>query len=76
MSNIYFNSIKLNKFMSYDQEEFYLNRNGYILISGQNNNIDDNSLSNGSGKSSLFSALCWCLTGETPSGNKKVENIS
>lgn len=75
MSNIYFNSIKLNKFMSYDQEEFYLNRNGYILISGQNNNIDDNSLSNGSGKSSLFSALCWCLTGETPSGNKKVENI-
>lgn len=75
MSNIHFNSLKLNNFMSYEKEEFDFNHSGYILISGINNNPDDNSFSNGSGKSSLFTALCWCLTGETPSGNKKVENI-
>lgn len=75
MSNIHFNTVKLNNFMSYEQEEFIFDNTGYVLISGINNNTDDNSASNGSGKSSLFSAVCWCITGETPSGNKKVENI-
>lgn len=75
MSNINFNSVILHHFMSYEHVEFDLDRNGYIFISGVNNNEVDNAKSNGSGKSSLFSALCWCLTGETPSGNKKVENI-
>lgn len=75
MSSITFNHIVLNNFMSYEHEEFDLDRNGYIFVSGVNNNELDNAKSNGSGKSSLFSAICWCLTGETPSGNKKVENI-
>lgn len=75
MSNIHFNNLKLNNFMSYEKEEFDFNHTGYVLISGINNNPEDNSSSNGSGKSSLFAALCWCLTGETPSGNKKIENI-
>ena len=75
MSNIYFKDIVLHHFMSYDHTEFNLDRNGYIFISGINNNDIDNAKSNGSGKSSLFSALCWCLTGETPNGNKKIENI-
>lgn len=61
--------------MSYDDTELSLDRSGYIFISGVNSNDLDNAVSNGAGKSSLFSALCWCLTGETPSGNKKVENI-
>jgi DNA repair exonuclease SbcCD ATPase subunit len=61
--------------MSYEHEEFDLDRTGYIFVSGLNNNNIDNAKSNGSGKSSLFSAICWCLTGETPNGNKKVENI-
>ena len=75
MSSIKFKNIILHHFMSYDHEEFDLDRNGYIFISGVNNNEVDNAKSNGSGKSSLFSAICWCLTGETPNGNKKVENI-
>lgn len=75
MSNIHFNTIELNNFMSYEHVLFNLDRNGYILVSGSNNNVLDNAKSNGSGKSSLFSALCWCLTGETPNGNKTVENI-
>lgn len=75
MASIKFKYIILHHFMSYDHSEFDLDRNGYIFISGINNNEIDNAKSNGSGKSSLFSALCWCLTGETPNGNKKVENI-
>ena len=75
MANIKFKNVILHHFMSYDHEDFSLDRNGYIFISGENNNDVDNAKSNGSGKSSLFSALCWCLTGETPSGNKQVENI-
>lgn len=75
MANIKFRSITLHHFMSYEHEDFNLDRNGYIFISGVNNNDLDNAASNGAGKSSLFSALCWCLTGETPSGNKQIENI-
>ena len=75
MSNINFNSVTLCHFMSYEHVVFNLDRNGYIFITGVNNNEVDNAKSNGSGKSSLFSAICWCLTGETPNGNKKVENI-
>ena len=75
MANIKFKHIILHHFMSYDHEEFNLDRSGYIFISGINNNEIDNAKSNGSGKSSLFSALCWCLTGETPNGNKQIENI-
>ena len=75
MANIRFKNVILHNFMSYEHEEFNLDRNGYIFISGVNNNDVDNATSNGSGKSTLFSALCWCLTGETPSGNKQIENI-
>ena len=72
MANIRFKNVILHHFMSYEHEEFNLDRNGYIFISGVNNNDVDNATSNGSGKSTLFSALCWCLTGETPSGNKQI----
>lgn len=75
MASIKFKTITLHHFLSYEHETFDLDRNGYIFISGVNNNEIDNAKSNGSGKSSLFSAICWCLTGETPNGNKKVENI-
>ena len=75
MASIRFKHIILHHFMSYDHSEFDLDKNGYIFVSGINNNEIDNAKSNGSGKSSLFSALCWCLTGETPNGNKKIENI-
>ena len=75
MANIKFEKVVLHHFMSYDHTEFILDRQGYIFISGVNNNDSDNAKSNGSGKSSLFSALCWCLTGETPNGGKRVENI-
>lgn len=75
MANIYFKKITLSNFMSYEKAELFLNRQGNILVGGINNNPDDNAKSNGCGKSSLFSALSWCLTGETVSGAKEVSNI-
>ena len=75
MANIYFESISLKNFMSFKEAYVNLNRNGYILVEGINNNVEDSAKSNGSGKSSLFSGICWCLTGETISGAKEVSNL-
>ena len=75
MANIYFKKLSLSNFMSYEKAEVCLNKQGNILVGGINNNPDDNAKSNGCSKSSLFSALSWCLTGETVSGAKDVSNI-
>lgn len=72
---IVFKTVKLHNFMSYSDAEVALNRNGYVLVNGINNNPDDNAKSNGTGKSSLFSAISWALTGLTVSGGKEVSNI-
>lgn len=75
MANIYFEHIELKNFMSYAHTEIDLNRQGNILVGGKNLNPEDAAKSNGSGKSSLFSALLWCLTGETVNGSVDVSNI-
>ena len=72
---IVFKNVKLHNFMSYSDVDVKLNRNGYVLVNGINNNPDDNAKSNGTGKSSLFSAISWALTGLTVSGSKEVANI-
>lgn len=73
--NICFKQLKLHNFMSYQDEDINIDRHGFILISGVNNNVSDNASSNGTGKSSLFSAISWALTGLTVSGSKEVANI-
>ena len=73
--NLKFKNIKLHNFMSYQDAEVSLDRHGYVLVSGVNNNPIDNAKSNGTGKSSLFSAISWVLTGLTVSGSKEVANI-
>lgn len=75
MNSIKFNSIKLNNFLSYKEADLRLDRNGFILVNGENKNPTDNSMSNGCGKSSLFNAIAWCLTGQTTSGIKDISNI-
>lgn len=75
MANIFFKTIKLKNFMSYEEAEVNLARDGYVVVKGTNNNPEDSAKSNGSGKSSLFTAICWALTGETISGAKNVSNI-
>lgn len=61
--------------MSFEEAEINLNKVGYFIVNGINNNKEDSASSNGSGKSTLFEALCWVLTGETIRGTKDVSNI-
>lgn len=74
---IKFRNLVLEGFMSFGKAEVKLDNPGYILVSGHNKNPLDAALSNGSGKSSIFNAICWALTGETISGlkNDDVVNI-
>ena len=61
--------------MSYEFANLPLNTPGYIFVSGENNNPEDMAKSNGCGKSTLFNAIVWALTGQTTSGVKDVTNI-
>lgn len=72
--NIKFNNMIIHGFMSFGDAEINLSNNGFILISGKNNNPVDNASSNGSGKSSIFEAISWCLTGDTIRGAKNIVN--
>lgn len=72
---IIFNNLKFNNFMSFEEAEINLNKVGYFIVNGINNNKEDSASSNGSGKSTIFEALCWALTGETIRGTKDVSNI-
>jgi len=65
---INFKKVIIHNFLSYGHAEIDLNDKSYCLVRGINNNPLDNALSNGSGKSSWSSAICWCLTGETING--------
>ena len=74
---IQFKKVILHNFGSYGHVELELQNRGFCLVSGQNNYIKDNALSNGSGKSFLWSAICYALTGETISGIKNnLKNIN
>ena len=72
---IIFKKLKIENFMSFENAELTLDDSGYFLIKGINNNEEDSASSNGSGKSTIFEALCWGLTGETIRGTKNVSNI-
>jgi DNA repair exonuclease SbcCD ATPase subunit len=74
--HIQFEKVIIHNFLSYGHAEITLNGKGYCLVKGINKNPIDNALSNGSGKSSWSSAICWCLTGETIQGiSSNVKNI-
>ena len=67
-----FLNIHLENFMSFESADVELDNNGFVQIIGKNNNKTDSSKSNGSGKSAIWEALNWCLTGETLRGSKDV----
>lgn len=72
-----FKSIKIENFLSLGEVEVNLADNGYTFVTGVNQNPADNALSNGSGKSSLWEAISWCLCGETIRGNcKDIVNLN
>ena len=49
------------------QHEFRWNLPGVTFVCGDNR-VNPRLAGNGSGKSSVFDALCWCLFGRTPGG--------
>lgn len=70
------NKVILHNFLSYGHSELELNDRGYCLVRGINRCSKDNAVSNGSGKSSWSSGICWALTGETAQGLKTgIKNI-
>ena len=76
MINIKFKKVILHNFLCFDHSEVYLDNLGYTIVSGKNNRTIDNATSNGSGKSSIFNAISYALTGETIQGlSKNIENI-
>lgn len=68
--NLQFNNVTLHNFASYQTASVDLRDRGFCLVTGRNNCKKDNALSNGSGKSFLWSAICFALTGETIGGLK------
>ena len=74
---IQFKKVIIHNFGSYGHTELDLQNKGFCLVSGQNNYAKDNALSNGCGKSQIFNAICYALTGETISGVKtNLKNIN
>ena len=74
---IQFKKVIIHNFGSYGHVELELQNRGFCLVSGQNNCMKDNAISNGAGKSFLWSAICYALTGETISGIKtNLKNIN
>ena len=74
---IQFKKVIIHNFGSYGHVELDLQNRGFCLVSGQNNCTKDNAISNGAGKSFLWSAICYALTGETISGIKtNLKNIN
>ena len=75
--NIKFNKIILHNFLSFGDAEIDLDNKGYCLVSGENHFKKDTSLSNGSGKSTIWSGICYALTGETVQGiHTNLKNIN
>lgn len=72
--NITFKDILIQNFMSIGDISLNLDDMGFSYIDGVNSNSKDSACSNGSGKSSIFEALVWCITGSTIRGNKSIVN--
>ena len=72
--NIRFIEIDIQGFMSIGHSTVSLTDRGLTLVQGFNHFKDDNARSNGSGKSSIFEAIYWTLTGSTIRGTKDVVN--
>lgn len=71
---INFKRIKFSNFFSFKEADIDLTNRGYTIVKGVNNNPVDNSQSNGSGKSSIWEAISYALTGTTIRGVKDVVN--
>lgn len=74
--NIKFKRLQVHNFLSFGDADIGLNPSGYTIVRGINHVVDDMASSNGSGKSSIWEAISYALTGETIRGTKDVVNIN
>ena len=65
-----FKKITIHHFLSFEHAIVELSDKGYCLVSGVNRNPKDFAKSNGAGKSTVFNAISYALTGETLQGLK------
>lgn len=73
---LHFNKVVLHNFGSYSHAEVDLENKGFCLVTGENHHKKDNALSNGSGKSFIWSGICFAITGATIQGLKSnLKNI-
>lgn len=75
MMHIKLKYLKFHNFLSFEDGELNFNSSGYTLVQGVNKNVVDMAVSNGSGKSSIFEAVSWCITGELIRGSKNVRRL-
>lgn len=70
---IVFKNIEIHNFLSLGDVSVDLNECGFIIVNGRN---EEGSViqSNGSGKSSIFDAIFWTITGETLRGSDSIVN--
>ena len=73
--HIEFKRLSLHNFMSFGDSTLEFTDSGFIRVTGINHSTEDMARSNGSGKSSLWEAISWCLTADTIRGTKHVANI-
>lgn len=73
--HINFQKVVIHNFMSFGHAELCFEDDGFIKVTGVNDNPDDMATSNGSGKSSLWESIIWALTGDTIRGTKHVSNL-
>lgn len=71
--NIIFKTLEINDFQSIGHAKIELDEKGTTIVKGINN-YEENTMSNGSGKSSIFEALYFSLFGKTTTGITNVTN--
>lgn len=71
--NIVFKTLEIDNFQSIGHAKIELDERGTTIIKGINN-YEENTDSNGSGKSSIFEALYFSLFGKTTTGLTNVSN--
>lgn len=71
--NLQFKHINIKEFLSVGEIDLDLQNRGPSLVRGINN-YEPKLESNGSGKSSIFDSIIWCLTGYTTRNVSKVSN--
>lgn len=71
--NIKFKEIEIKNFRSIQKAIVKLDEQGIVVVKGINE-YEDKASSNGSGKSSIFEAIIYCIFEETSTGERDVAN--